>query len=298
MSPIQRPPAPPSPTTANPDEDESTRPGQIQLARWDVLLDASELPNLQKIATPLKSASRFYNAYQANGVQLRRAVRQAIDAGTLIRASKNMGIASLWTPDHLRFLDGPYFQEMDDPSTPYMYLGGSNLNDDTFIRTADNHLQLKLAHPDFKVQVAELTRNTQWITPPNQSLAYEGELAPGQAVAFIAQFPPVNDRTFIHLVVWETFQADPEQINIANNLRGSRWWCENGPAQLRSWTNVARVWLANAPKEPVTPAPFEMKLEDGKILRLEAALPPVPLALLLVGCGGQSDSWTKRHGAI
>ncbi len=89
---------------ASPDENEATVAGQVQCARWDVLLDAAELPALQKIVTPIKTSSTIYNAYSLSGVALRRAVRNAMDAGTLEYATTGMGYANLpFSNGHYRF---------------------------------------------------------------------------------------------------------------------------------------------------------------------------------------------------
>ncbi len=261
---------------ADPDADESRVPGQIQVARWDMLLDASELPALRKNAMPLQSASNIYDAYRIKGTDLRAAIRKAINAGTLIRGSNEMEIASAWNPDHvsLNFFTPVYFQHMDDPSTPIMILGGSNLQNDLFQRTSDNHLHLKLDHPDFQVKIAELTRNTRWIEQPGQAIAYEGDLSPGEAAVFLGQLPPVNGRNFVHVVAWETFQADAKEMELAPEERDARWWCVNGPSQLRRWADAARAWTAQAPEHSTVPAMAERKLEDGKVLRLEALCRP------------------------
>ena len=263
---------------ADVDEKESTVPGEIQCVRWDVLLDAVELANLRKIAAPLKTSSTIYNAYAVSGVELRRAVRNAIDAGTFESASTSMGFADRSLMDNnqtYRFSAGLNFYTDTNTRNAIMITGGSNQDSDTMTRIAGNRAHLNISHPDFHVSIAQLARNTRWIDQPGQSIAYEGDLSPGQAVVFIGQLPTVAGRDFVHVIVCETFQADQEQMPVIDRQRSAQWWCENGPASLRAWANVSRVWSAKAthPYGEVA-APFEFTLEDGKIVRLAALCRP------------------------
>ncbi len=153
---------------------------------------------------------------------------------------------------------------------------GNSSGTDSLTRTAANLGHLKISHPDLHVSIAQLTGNTRWIDQPGQSIAYDGEMSPGQAVAFMGQLPRVAGRDFVHVIVYETFQADAAQMPMIAEERDAKSWCEGGPSRLRHWADAARVWSARTthPANQVA-APFQVALEDGKVARLEMLSRPL-----------------------
>jgi RNA polymerase sigma factor (sigma-70 family) len=260
------------------EEDESKVEGEVQMVRWDVVLDAEAEDLLNSVATPATTASAFYKAMMGQGASLRRAVREARAAGWLAYGSRDMAFARkpadtfpLAFGFHVWF-NGPRDQE----GARVMVLGGASQENSLaqLDRLPGGGLATRLNITQLEIDIADpigrWARNRE-----AKSMVYDGTLSAGQAVAFVGKYLAASGRTYLHLVVWETFKADPRAMFDIARQSDAAWWCERGPATMRAWADAGRAWKARARHAAGdVPPPYALALEDGQLLRLVSLARP------------------------
>lgn len=250
-------------------------PGEMQLVRWDVILDDAGAALVSELGRPVESKSHVYIPRICSGEELRNAVAQALDDPQPPRVSRRpmqfadfaRGSESNWGMGQL------YFNyESDAQAQPRTLYGASPDYADSFIRTDSNHMAIKINHPKLSVGVTEQAYENP-IVPPGQAMLYDGQLTAGEALAFLASLPGRSGQNYHHLVVWETFKAQPEQFSLIQAQHNAGWWCKNGPQTLRAWADAARLWMADTRNNP-SRSYLDKKLDDGTTVCLNALSRP------------------------
>jgi len=257
------------------DQVESQVPGQVQLVRWDMLLNQVGDDAVTKIAQPVDSASKTFAAMTCNGFELRQALADAITNNGVEHVSQNMTYAqsfgdpsgsSLMIPQGLFF--NYYNNGRNGNNANFQLNGNSQQTNDSFLREAGDKVKIKLNDTLSNMQMSEGGRNWTRIRG-TMSIQYDGELNPGAAVLMVAPITAPSKTVYYELVVWETFKADSAAIQMFQSERDAGWWCQNGPSKLRKWVAVASIWEAQAAHDvDNVPDKYVKTLDDGKKIRL------------------------------
>jgi RNA polymerase sigma factor (sigma-70 family) len=253
-------------------------PGLAQLVRWDVILNDAGADQLRALATPVPTASKVYQAFTGLGADFRALVRE--NPENLLGTSNRIHFADEWPPpgDKLQLFQLGFYAELK-PDERVNLLGTIDGPADQIERLAAapaDRLRLTIAHPQMSLTLDELTtRGWTHASPVAASLQFSGELAAGHALAFLGTFRAASGTPYHHLVVWEAFTAQREQMTVIARQSDVTWWCGHGLEPLQKWANAARAWTATADHErSAVPPGFEKALEDGKTLRLVALCRP------------------------
>jgi hypothetical protein len=263
----------PAPAIDETPEIESQVPGQVQLVRWDVLLDQGGADAVNKVAQPIQTASKVYQGLTCSGFELRQAIADAMANNGVEEVSQHISFGQRGGGDSLNLLRFAivYLGNTKFPMGPQLF--ASPDHNDTFTRTSDGQLHIKLSESNFRASIAE---KREWINlDSNPSINYEGNLAPGDAMAFMWPITAPSQKVYYQLNVFETFKASQAAMPLMQNEQNAGWWCQNGPAKLRKWAAVAQIWesqAAHPADQP--PAPFVQKTESGKEIRLLALCRP------------------------
>jgi RNA polymerase sigma factor (sigma-70 family) len=261
---------------------ESNVAGQVQLARWDVILDDAGAAAIKKIAKPIATESKVYEAMECGGAELRGTVAMAMAAGDLLTAARSLRFANpasfrvpnetrLWsgTTSNLSLRFNPSNRTAANAS--FDVTGDSNSHNDLFDRIPGDKLQIKLSHPDFRLDLSERTaRGWRVGSSDLASIVCDIQLPAGNALIFIGELTGNTGVTVHHLVVWESFKATNNQASLFGFQTDEKWWCLNGPAKMRQWTEASIEWSTKATHGPTTQLSpqFEKQLDDGKLVRL------------------------------
>jgi hypothetical protein len=238
-------------------------PGHVQLASWEAVFDDEGAAGLKNVLSPVNSGSVVYNAMRGNG----RALREYVNS---IRPRARF----LNLPDSLRVApespDGDLSHQLTmlftlDQKTGWTSFGG-NAARILAHRTDEGHIQIDIDFDGFTM--IERAKNWTQADRSPASIIYDGTLQSGDALAFLADLKGTNGRTLHHLLVWETFNARPDQVEFFRQ-RDVAWWCDHGPEQLRAWADASLKWRAQAkiPATQVSPD-FVKSLSDGKLVKL------------------------------
>jgi hypothetical protein len=252
------------------DQIESQVPGQIQIVRWDMLLNQAGADALKKVAQPVDSASKTFQAMTCNGFELRQAMADAMANNGVERVSRDMRYASN-SPGTGGWLPPIYLDNYSpDPIARHnlQVWCYARQGEDVFTQETGDKIKIKLDEPDVNIRIAEQSRN-RTIGGGSISVKYEGDLIAGDAVVMLAPFTTPSKANYFEMVVWETFKADDRAMQLMQAQRDSGWWCQNGPATVRRWAAGVEIWESHADHEAEdVPAAFSQTLEDGKEVRL------------------------------
>ncbi len=258
----------PAPAAPMPQIPELSIPGQIQLVRWEAVLNDAGAKAVNGAVTPLNTDSKVFRAGTANGVKLRTLVNSLRLQGNTTNLPNLLSFAREQSDGTHVFSSFFYASFMNDPNGVTVngrigHLGG-------FTRTDANHLHFDVNYRDFKLLSVVVTGGVEtWSNFSTVSIVADANLTAGDAIAFIADLTD-NNKTYHRLIVWETFKATPQQIPFFQQESIS-WWCLHGPGPLRAWADQALAWQSKAthPADVVAPQ-YERKLSDGKLVRLIA----------------------------
>jgi RNA polymerase sigma factor (sigma-70 family) len=254
---------PQQPAVAAPELAEKDIPGHVQLAFWEAVFDDAGAAGLKNVLTPVNSDSKVYNAMRGNGHALRDYVNSIRTTARFLNLPDSLGVS----PESA---DGDLSRQLTmlfslDRKTGWTTFGGHSARVSAQ-RTDDEHLQINVDFDGF-VMLRTAKNWTQADRSP-ESIVYDGTLQSGDAVAFLADLKGTSGKTLHHLIVWETFNARPQQMEFFSQ-HDVGWWCDHGPEQLRPWADAALAWRAQA-KTPATQVPpeFEKSLSDEKTIKL------------------------------
>jgi len=138
-----------------------------------------------------------------------------------------------------------------------------------FVDAGDDSVHIHLDYPEFTTTIQELTDQWRinWIT--GESIQYDGNLPPGEAIAFLARIQSPSAVPHYELIVWEAFNAQTREIDSVGPEYGVAWWIQNGPTKLRRIGDAAWIWTSQTTSDPGQfGADLEQKLEDGKVAKL------------------------------
>ncbi len=256
-----------SPTVVpTPEVPELTIPGQIQLVRWEAVLNDAGAKAMNDLLTPLNTDSKVFRAATANGAELRALVNSLRLQGNTTNLPNLLSFATEQSKGTHFFSSFFYATFMNDPNGETVngrigHLGG-------FTRTDANHLHFDVNYRDFKLLSLVVNGGVEsWSNFSTASIVADTNLTAGDAIAFTADLTD-NNKTYHRLIVWETFKATPYQMPFFQQLSIS-WWCLHGPSQLRTWADQTLAWQSRAKHATEVVAPeYEKKLSDGKIVRL------------------------------
>ena len=259
------------------EEDESKVPGQIQLVRWDMVLNDKGESLILPALVPIDTPSKGFQAYRCNGLALRKAAAEALNAGGVERVAGEIEYGRVWGQQdqiNLTFSWGNHLSSTPNAKV-LMSFGDNNESTKTFTRTLGNRIKLALQHDVPRPMVQELVNDWQRREFPAAKVACDTELAPGDAIVFIGTFPAPSGRAYYGMAVWESFTAGKADMTRINAIRDAGWWCRFGPGKVRQWSNIATVWAQHGtPSTPAQLAPFTISLQDGKTARLVALTNP------------------------
>jgi hypothetical protein len=258
-------------------EIESQMPGEIQIIRWSVLLNQTGADAVKKILQPIQTASKGYESYTCNGYELRTAITDANTNKGVEGFDGDTDYAQTAADSSLKMYPMRFFDlYRPDPTRAHLD-GGTEKGEETFSRVPGDRMHIKLN--DSQISAGMIEARRQKLFKDLGSIQYEGDLAPGDAVAFMVSVVGPSKTTYYHLYVWETFKAEPVLVDIVEQYRDAQWWCENGPAAARKLAAPAALWESQANHSAgAAPADFVKKLDDGK-------------ELSLIGLG---EPWTTR----
>jgi len=258
--------------------------GVAQIARWDVILNEAGAAEVKKVGTPLATSSKVYEGMTADGAALRQAVKEAMEHGGTVRTKLGLEVAKEFTKEGwMKFFWGHRFgfdQDADINVTGNSAVGaGMNEQVSTYLRVGTDRVKVSVDYPRMDIGIYEKAneRFNGTITKQQdeQAIVFSREMGAGDAVAFVGKFVDSAGNVYYHLVVWEVFKAQREQMEIVWSQHDAGWWCGNGPETLRKWADTFRLWNAQAVHEvSAVGADFEKKLEDGKVVQLLALSRP------------------------
>jgi hypothetical protein len=275
---------------------EAQVPGEIQIARWDMLLNQAGADAVKKVGTPVDTKSELYQGMTCNGFEIRQAVADAMTNGGVEQAGRNLTYGQSFNGnDNLNIPQGLNLTYYNNPARNGLRMSAFfQQSNDSFQRHAGDALHVTLNESQFNGQMITGNRPTQIKVPA--TIQYDGDLSAGQAVAFIAPLTS-GTQTYYQLTVWETFHAVPEVMQMFQMERNSGWWCQNGPSKLRKWTGVALIWESQADHlADDVPAAFVKKLDDGKELRLVALSRPSDAPFCWWDGDGKAVSLDQNQG--
>jgi RNA polymerase sigma factor (sigma-70 family) len=245
------------------EESEAQATGMVQLVQWDLILNDAGAAAIGSVGQAVASGSKVYQAMLCEGAELRNAVASAMGNGEVVRTSQQVSLVDLGLSlgEQSSQLQFQYLPEDGKPF--FLALATSRSHEDKFDRIGAERVHVKLNHPDLNFGVQDVANSNAGRT--RGGIVFDGELAAGDAVAFLAKVPGSSGTAYYHLVVWETFKALPAQMSAMDVPHDSGWWCEHGPGTLRQWADVERIWAANAPwGRALGPPGIERKLDDGR----------------------------------
>jgi len=245
--------------------------GLAQIARWDVLLNQAGAAEVKKVSSPLATSSKVYEGMTANGETLRQTVKNAMDHGGAVRTKGGLEVAKEFErADNMRlFWSQSTTYDRDAAVNVTGYLGKIQ---ETYQRVKTDRMEVRVDYPRMDFGIREQA-DGDTTKQAGQAIAFSQEMAAGDATAFLGKFVAKSGNVYYHLIVWEVFKAQREQMEIVTSQYDAGWWCRNGPETLRRRADTSRLWNAQAVQE-ASAVGFEKKLEDGKVAQLVALCRP------------------------
>ena len=256
--------------------EEAKVPGITQLARWSVVLNEAGAAEVKKACMPFASKSKVYEGMTANGAALRQAVKNAMSHGGAVRTSGDMAFAVEWPPEGKQpgklFFHDSFWSDFNSSLAVSLRLRGHGDVRDAFGRVGTDCVGVMVHWPNLMIDLLEGHNDN---LQSDLGIVFSREMGAGEATAFLGKYVGKSGKVYYHLVVWEVFKAQPEQMAVGIKRDDAGWWCGNGPEKLRQLADASRLWTAQATHErSQVAAGFEKKLEDGKVVRLVALCRP------------------------
>ena len=249
---------------------ESQVPGDVRVARWDVILNDNGLESVDSTDNSVVHTSSVgYSGAIFNADALRAAVNAAQAVGGLEGGSQSMAYTQIFGNGmyNMQQLYFNYFQGQG----AHVGLQGNALGTETYDSPDAGHIHINLNYTQFNRQLLEGNNGQLRFTPLENkaSIIYDGQLRPGDALAFSGTFKGGDKIEYRHMIVWEVFKAEQRYQQNFQVMQDSERWCQFGPKTIRDDADIALVWEAQAKHPASTVAPkWEQTLEDGKKVRL------------------------------
>src|ERR1019366_8823442 len=125
-------------------------------------------------------------------------------------------------------------------------LQGNGLGTETYDSPDAGHIHINLNYTQFNRQLLEGNNGQVRFTPLENkaSIIYDGQLSPGDALAFSGTFKGGDKIEYRHMIVWEVFKADQRYQQNFQVMQDSERWCQFGPKTIRDDADIALVWEA------------------------------------------------------
>jgi hypothetical protein len=249
---------------------EAQIPGDIRVARWDVILNDNGLDSVDSTDNSVvHTKSTVYSGAIFNADALRAAVNAATAVGGLVGGSQSMAYTQNYG-NGMYNMQQLYFNYYQGQGS-HLGLQGNGDGSETYEAADGGHIHIKLAYVHFNGQMLERDNNGRFnITPMDQkaSIFFDGQLSPGDALAFSGTFKDNAGVAYRHMIVWEVFKSEQRYQQSFQAVQDSERWCQLGPKAIRNDVDIAVVWGTQA-KHPASAVglKWEKKLDDGKILR-------------------------------
>jgi RNA polymerase sigma factor (sigma-70 family) len=255
--------------------DEAQGPGQIRAVRWDAILSDAVVAAIQPMLKPEQTSSKLYQTFRANPAQLRQTLAGLHSPRDVIPDNYGLNFSQVMYADYLTF-PGEFGQIFfRDPQDTGMFVISDPTLGKESLNRVNGGLQLKLNFPKVVLHASRTVGrdSTGWGPAENASFQFDGKLAPGEALVYLGRLRTGGMQRLNHLLVYETFNARPEEAFVAQSDCG--WWIANGPEKMRQWSDAAFVWrqLALSYTNHATTHP-SIALEDGKVAHIDGLTRP------------------------
>ena len=163
-------------------------------------------------------------------------------AGDRVRLDRGYG----W-PMVYQFNQPPmYYWDTDIQARTLTVQDGIQWRERAFTANANRTVHIHMDDPDFASTIQERTDEWRTTTDSGHSIEYDGDLSPGQAIAFLGKIPGPSGTPHYELIVIEAFNTTAHEIDSVGMTYGADWWLQNGPAKLRRMGDAAWVWESHA----------------------------------------------------
>jgi hypothetical protein len=243
-------------------------PGEIQIVRWDVLLNQGGADAIKKVGTPFKSDSQLYQGMACSGFELRQAVMAEIGNGGVVAMGRIMTFAkAIDESGSFRILPGVH-------ESFYNGIKPNQVNAQ-FDALSSHEAYTRIGLDETNFSGRDIENITVSQIKISASIIYEGDLKGGDALAFMMPITMKSNKTFYIFTIWETFKSPESTSDLFQSVTHSTWWVANGPEKLRKMERVLNNWESQAShKVTDVPPAFEKKLSEGKTLKLAAICRP------------------------
>ena len=232
------------------DLDELTHPGSILAARWHVLLNDRAAGAIERLGTLVKTDSRFYRGLLFGASPLRSAVAHVNMEGGVLASPVLVDFGNpLPLQNRIQFYCS--YMVLSNPTSPTPVELRINQPShpvcDEFDPPGKDSIHIVLNHPDLNFKLTESGK--PGAATGKQSILFDGQMKPGEAVGFLATYTGPSGTRYHHLIVWEIFRAEAWEtwaFPEANSGFSCDWWLRNGPGKVRRLADTAVVWAARA----------------------------------------------------
>jgi len=251
-------------------------PSLTQIVRWYLLLTKQGADAVAAIGQPVPTASKGYQAMFFTAGDLRHSIgsTNAVGLVAAVQSDSFNGVSfgsDQWSPNaRLQFFPGFHSNFLVRISGKNNFgsitINCSNPRVSDCRRLGAQGIHLMLDSSNVTTSMADPAARTSTMALAPRAIAFDGELAIGDAIGFVAPCSVSWGTSYYHFIVWETFQAERWQMQQCTG-ENAMSWCRNGPEQLRSTANMIQRWRIQAAQRPDSEEPspqFEKKLQDGK----------------------------------
>ncbi len=251
---------------------ESPAPGNIQVARWDVIINENGFEGMDAVdSKTIDTPSAIYQGSIFKADDLRAAINATAAAGGFEGSNQSMGFTQNGGPDMYYMSQQLYFNYFQGQDT-HVGLQGNPEGNENYSKGEGGKIHVKLDYTKFNNTEFYQQVNGRRTTIPSDKkakISYDEQFGAGDALVFSATVKTKEGASFRHMIVWEAFQSDQRYGQKFQMIQDPQRWCQLGPAGIRKAADIAAVWAAQAkPQTATTSAKWEQKLEDGKVVRL------------------------------
>jgi RNA polymerase sigma factor (sigma-70 family) len=277
---VSAPPPPVSPASV---VDESKIPGDLHIARYDVLLDSVGAAALQNLSHALPAKSEFLEVRQARAADIRAALNSLTQQGhvpgsgspvhgdlppripgfpwngTLILPSLGSGH---WYVD-VKTPAGTRYMESLDEMLGYAEERAGNVD----IRFGFDNCGMSLHYRGETPALSDSVEKTA-------ALHWNGTLGAGDDLLLCGDWGEFHGDHFVAVRIIETYKATAAESPFVTRMENPQW-LEGGPAGARLIADQSLVWAAAGEQKWLADKDaWTRRLSDGTIVRLMAIARP------------------------
>ena len=272
---VMKPVAASAPAAGEKEVEEAGSAGKVYLASFDVAMDAAAAEELRKAGTAFDAKGVLYQGYRGRTEVMGKTLRE-------IGAQQQL-IAASW--DGVQF-SYPVVQQGEGPFPFHCNMsfdvrwGGAGLNCLSVIAGKGS-----VAQSGETLRISGSARGTVTTNEQNAGavqtvetpvgFAFEGTMAAGEMVVFLAPVNPEQRRPLVHAVVWQAFTATDAEVQQVTEVHTLDRWIQEGPAGARRLADRATAWRAEAVGDmEKVPEAYTKTLANGAEVRLLAVGSP------------------------